>query len=220
MARGNTTSFYLSDGLGSTRLLTDATGVVTDSYDYDTYGNLTASSGWTSNPYRFTGEQFEPSTGLYGLRARNYDPLAGRFLGRDPFSGTLGDPVSRHPYLYAHADPVNRIDPSGLLDMSLAGIMTALGAEDVTRGIKFGKTGLTFCRAAGALDQFVEVLFIGAVVAVVPNVVDAIEDAVHGADRFTPQPTFGFAPRLRGKPRSTRRAGSSAATVGGSVSSQ
>ncbi len=44
------TSFYDYDGHGSTRLLTDAAGTVTDTYDYDAFGNLLASTGNTPNP--------------------------------------------------------------------------------------------------------------------------------------------------------------------------
>lgn len=123
MTQGAATSFYQYDGLGSTRVLTDATGSVTDTYNYEAYGNLAGSTGSTVNPYRFAGEQFEPSLGLYNLRARNYDTTAGRFLGRDPEPGALGDPRSRHPFAYAHGDPVNLIDPTGrftLIEVSVS----------------------------------------------------------------------------------------------------
>ena len=123
MTQGAATSFYQYDGLGSTRILTDATGRVTDTYNYEAYGNLAASTGSTANPYRFAGEQFEPSVGFYNLRARNYDTTVGRFLGRDPEPGSLGDPRSRHPFAYTHGDPVNLIDPTGrftLIEVSVS----------------------------------------------------------------------------------------------------
>jgi RHS repeat-associated protein len=110
---GSTSAFYHHDALGSTRLLTDGTGSVTDTYDYDGYGGLVSASGATNPPYLFTGERFEPSVGLYDLRARNYSPAVGRFLGRDPAAPKRGDPRSAHPFLYAHADPVNLTDPTG-----------------------------------------------------------------------------------------------------------
>ena len=46
-------------------------------------------------------------------RARYYNSLTGRFLGRDPLGGKPIDPKTLHKYLYAGGDPVNRIDPSG-----------------------------------------------------------------------------------------------------------
>jgi YD repeat-containing protein len=53
--RGNADSYYLVDGLGSTRGLTDASGVVTDTYSYDAFGNLIASAGGTANNYCLLG---------------------------------------------------------------------------------------------------------------------------------------------------------------------
>ena len=46
-------------------------------------------------------------------RARYYNSLTGRFLGRDPLGGKPIDPKTLHKYLYAGGDPVNRIDPRG-----------------------------------------------------------------------------------------------------------
>ena len=53
-------------------------------------------------------------TGLYYLRARNYEAGTGRFASRDPVCGDAANPLSLHKYLYAHADPVNRVDPTGM----------------------------------------------------------------------------------------------------------
>ena len=51
-----TPSFYGYDGHGSVRQLTNSTGTVTDSYDYDAFGNLSNSTGSTPNNYLFAGE--------------------------------------------------------------------------------------------------------------------------------------------------------------------
>jgi uncharacterized membrane protein YeaQ/YmgE (transglycosylase-associated protein family) len=66
---------------------------------------------------------------MYYLRARYYDPLNGRFNQIDPYAGSPQDPQSLHKYLYAHANPVNGIDPSGE-EFSLTGltISMAIGA--------------------------------------------------------------------------------------------
>jgi hypothetical protein len=53
----------------------------------------------------------------YYLRARYYDPSNGRFNRLDPFAGNNFEPQSLHKYAYAHADPVNGIDPSGRLTL-------------------------------------------------------------------------------------------------------
>ena len=76
-----TTSYYGFDGHGSVRYLTDATGTVTDTDDYDAFGNLLNSTGTTPNNYLFAGEQFDPDLDLYYNRARYLDVGVGRFWG-------------------------------------------------------------------------------------------------------------------------------------------
>ena len=111
--RNGRTSFYLYDGHGSVVGLANENGVVTDTYCYDAFGNLLKSKGNTENCYRYCGEQFDESTGLYYLRARYMDTSAGRFISQDTYQGTINDPVSLHKYLYANANPVTYSDPSG-----------------------------------------------------------------------------------------------------------
>src|SRR4030095_3276262 len=55
--RGGVRSYYHVDGLGSTRALTDASGVVTDRYAYDAFGRTIGQVGSTGNVYLFAGEQ-------------------------------------------------------------------------------------------------------------------------------------------------------------------
>ena len=76
--------FYHSDWLGSTVALTDHAGGTQAEYQYDAWGNLASSSENVPNRFLFTGEEQDPVTGLYYLRARWYDPKVGRFLTRDP----------------------------------------------------------------------------------------------------------------------------------------
>jgi RHS repeat-associated protein len=106
-------SFYGYDGQGSVRFLTDATGVVTDTYDYDAFGNLLSSTGSTPNRYLYAGEQYDAAAGMTYLRARYMNPAVGRFWTMDSFEGAARRPASLHKYTYAHADPINNFDPSG-----------------------------------------------------------------------------------------------------------
>ena len=112
----NQSSFYGADAHGSIRLLTSSTGAVTDSYNYEAFGNLTSATGTTANDYRYSGERFDSDLGAYHLRARYYSPQRGRFLTSDPFAGFTDVPRTLHKYLYVGAEPVNRIDPSGLTE--------------------------------------------------------------------------------------------------------
>lgn len=106
-------SYYVYDGHGSVRALADESGKVTDKYVYDAFGNLISSVGSTKNDFLFCGEQFDPVTGLYYLRARYMNPSVGRFITMDSYEGSIDDPVSLHKYLYADANPVSNSDPSG-----------------------------------------------------------------------------------------------------------
>jgi len=114
MVSGTTTaSFYQYDGRGTVRMLTSAAGAVTDTYEYDAFGNLIARAGATPNAYLYRGERYDTDLGLYYLRARWYNPASGRFMTRDPYQGSIYDPASLHRYNYARSNPVNFIDPSG-----------------------------------------------------------------------------------------------------------
>jgi len=112
-----TTSYFGYDGNGSVRFLTGASGAITDTYNYDAFGALVSSTGSTPNDYLFAGEQFDANVGLYYLRARYMNPFNGRFVTRDTYEGTVFDPPTLHKYLYVANDPVNKTDPSGLIEL-------------------------------------------------------------------------------------------------------
>jgi RHS repeat-associated protein len=105
--------YYGHDAYGNVRFLTDADGAVTDTYAYDAFGTLTASTGTTRNDFLFNGQQYDRDLGVYFNRARYYSNDRGRFLTVDPLAGRPDDPLTLHRYLFGHADPVNRIDPWG-----------------------------------------------------------------------------------------------------------
>jgi RHS repeat-associated protein len=116
-------NYYGYDGHGSVRYLTDPSGVVKDTYDYDAYGNLVASTGTDQNLFLFAGEQYDSDLGLYYNRARYLDVRVGRFWGMDTAFGSQFSPSSLHRFSFASDNPVNRWDPTGnfdLVDMQIA----------------------------------------------------------------------------------------------------
>ena len=136
-SRGGSTSVFLTDGQGSVRLITDAAGNITDSFDYDAFGELLVRNGSTTNSYLYNGQQLDPGTGWYYLRARYYDPHAGRFHAIDPAAASVLQPSTLHSYAYARNDPVNFADPSGE-NWSLSSVSVAFGAATVLSGVAYG----------------------------------------------------------------------------------
>jgi RHS repeat-associated protein len=109
MLRSSTTSYYQADGLGSLTSLSNTSGALANTYVYDSFGNLTASTGSLTNSFRYTGREFDTETGLYYYRARYYDPQPGRFLSEDPAYFRSGPNF----YAYSLNNPINLRDPSG-----------------------------------------------------------------------------------------------------------
>jgi RHS repeat-associated protein len=133
-----TASFYGYDGGGNVRQLTSAGGAVTDSYEYDAFGNSFTKQGTTPNNYLYRGEQYDPDLGLYYLRARYYNPATGRFMSRDPLDGNQLDPKSLHKYLYANGDPINRVDPTGRDDDEYSLTIGKITLKVSARALEFG----------------------------------------------------------------------------------
>ena len=103
---GSTPYYYHPDQLGSIRALTDGSGTVVASRDYDGYGNPTVTSGSVRTPFGYAGEYTDAESGLVYLRARYYDPPTQQFLAHD----TL---LTQLPYSYVNGNPLNLRDPSG-----------------------------------------------------------------------------------------------------------
>ncbi|KWS06001.1 Rhs-family protein [Lysobacter capsici AZ78] len=122
--------YYLTDHLGSTRALTDASGAVVQRYDYTAYGQTSQTASGTSNPYQFTGRERDDS-GLYFYRARYYAPDAARFISEDSYGFASGD---INFYAYVSGDPISQSDPSGNCPMCV----TALIGGVVGAGLNFG----------------------------------------------------------------------------------
>ncbi len=108
-----TMNYYGYDGQGSVRYLMDGNGNVTDTYTLDAFGNSISSTGSTPNVNQFDGEQLDPNTGFYNLRARWMNPGIGRFQTMDSYEGDSFDLKSLHKYSFVFNNPANLYDPSG-----------------------------------------------------------------------------------------------------------
>ena len=66
-------------------------------------------------PFRFSTKYQDAETGLYSYIFRPYDPITGRWLSRDPIEEEGGINL----YAMVGNDPVDEIDPLGLIDYKL-----------------------------------------------------------------------------------------------------
>lgn len=108
---GEQSHAVVTDARGSVRAVHDHSGRLVARFDYDPYGQTRP--GMDNGPvadrmrYRYTGQEFDPRTGLYDYGARLYDPRLARFLQLDPAGQTPS------PYAYVADDPINAVDPDG-----------------------------------------------------------------------------------------------------------
>ncbi|NJK64939.1 MAG: RHS repeat protein [Synechococcaceae cyanobacterium SM2_3_1] len=114
--------YYLEDGIGSVIGLVDSSGQTVSTFQYDGFGNLIRGSGSgvsaeLGGDFRFQGQWLEGSTGLYHMRARDYDPVSGRFLSRDQVEPILEEPESVDPYQFGYNNGRVYSDRTGLLSM-------------------------------------------------------------------------------------------------------
>ncbi len=110
---GGTTAWYLPDKLGTVRDIANTSGTVIDHIAYDSYGNVTGeTSPANGDRFKYAGQEYDPTIGLYYDRARYYDPATGRFLTQDPSGFAAGDV---NLYRYVGDEPTNATDPTGLM---------------------------------------------------------------------------------------------------------
>ncbi len=110
--------YYISDQLGTARVITDSSGNVC--YDADFYpfgGERPSTYGYCDSAYKFTGKDRDSESGLDYFGARHYSSQYGRFMTPDPSGllyADLTNPQSLNLYSYALNNPLRFIDPTGL----------------------------------------------------------------------------------------------------------
>ena len=112
--------YYLEDGIGSIIAQSNRNGVITDQFAFDAFGNPLESIGISvraseaaGGDWSWKGMWKDAATGMYHVRARDYDPVTGRFVSRDPYEGDRRIPESLSPYAFANGNPLVFSDPSG-----------------------------------------------------------------------------------------------------------
>jgi RHS repeat-associated protein len=142
-SRGGVVSHFMPDGHGSMRQLADSSGGIAARYTYDGYGRGLDFTNWSQSPAAteilYSGEQHDPDLQMYNLRARYYNPAAGRFGQGDPFSPNQQGGMNL--YTYCADDPVNSADPSGLYEIDVHEYLTRFLAQALgyTNAISLGR---------------------------------------------------------------------------------
>ena len=98
---------YASDELGSITHVVAGEDIL-NRYEYDAWGNLTLCEETVENRFKFNGQQYDPISQQYYLRARYYNPVIGRFTQEDTYRGD-----GLNLYAYCRNNPVYYADPSG-----------------------------------------------------------------------------------------------------------
>jgi RHS repeat-associated protein len=104
------THWMHQDAQGSTKLITGAYGAAENAYKYYPFGDSLNFTGTVKNDVKYTGQSYVEGIEAYDYNARYYDPELGRFYSRDPMGS-----AATSPYAYCGNDPVNFIDPSGMV---------------------------------------------------------------------------------------------------------
>jgi RHS repeat-associated protein len=125
------TKFFTTDGLGSTRLITDNSGSATWTYDYLPFGDelQQSTNGRTASTYpsgsyphppsgpglEFTSKERDAETGLDFFGARYFSSAQGRFTSPDKplIDQDPTDPQSWNLYGYVRNNPLRFSDPTG-----------------------------------------------------------------------------------------------------------
>lgn len=123
--RDGATSYFHHDLVHTTRTATDQSGALVASAAHTAFGDLLSEAGDMPTSHRFAGQHTQVTSGLIDMRARTYDPTLGRFLSVDPETGTVADPINRHPYEYARNNPLTYWDPTGELSTLAEGAIVS-----------------------------------------------------------------------------------------------
>jgi len=113
-ASGQDVLYYLAgDHLGTTSVALDSSGNKVAESRHRPYGVERWSSGTLPTDYRFTGQLFQESLGIYQMGVRFYDPSLARWLSADTRVPEPGNPQALNRYSYVLGNPLLFIDPSG-----------------------------------------------------------------------------------------------------------
>ncbi|HEY6330206.1 MAG TPA: RHS repeat-associated core domain-containing protein [Blastocatellia bacterium] len=166
-----TVTYFLFDRL-SERLSLNSSGTIQGIMGTLPFGEDFAESG-TQEKHHFTTYDRDPLTAMDYAVNRMYVSTVGRFESVDPLAGNLESPQSLNRFVYAHGDPVNSTDPSGLSSVptpapapgypNFLGAATSDGTKTTPNGTKYKANGYdnlamntTKTKVQNKIDAFIQ----------------------------------------------------------------
>jgi len=144
---GSNATFYLHrDHLGSPELITDSSGNALVRPSFAAYGERRDGTDWDGpissadlntlagiSRRGFTGHEHLDAVNLIHMNGRVFEPVAGRFLSRDPFIDGVASSQGMNGYAYVHNSPLSFVDPSGFNCEPLPGMSDEEAAAYISR---------------------------------------------------------------------------------------
>jgi YD repeat-containing protein len=141
-------SYLLADGQDTTRLLTDASGNVTATFNYDAFGDpLNFSAATAPTQILFQETIYDSASGLNFTPSRQELVGLDRFIEQDdPGHSDNENPITLNSYLLDGANPITNIDLNGhdfdyITTLAVAGITTGI-LGGLVSGIAGGIAGV------------------------------------------------------------------------------
>jgi RHS repeat-associated protein len=148
--------YYMADHLGTSRIVTNATGAILDESDFYPFGGervITASSG---NTYKFTGKERDAESNLDNFGARYNASSMGRWMSPDPKILSIRhivNPQKWNKYAYTTNNPLSYFDPDGLEEIEVQ-VRAFIPQKSVTvMGTSNGGDNRKFSTAANASSR-------------------------------------------------------------------
>jgi RHS repeat-associated protein len=137
---GTNTGWYLTDNIGSIRLIVNPSGTVLDQITYYAFGGIqNETNSSNGDRFKFTAREWDSEINQQYSRARYYNPATGRWDSRDPLNFKAGD---ANLYRYVAGSPLLSVDPLGLWRAKIGadvGVIVGMHVE-----ISIGTGGLGF----------------------------------------------------------------------------
>jgi RHS repeat-associated protein len=111
----NNVNYYFADHLGTSRIVTSATGTILDDSDFYPFGGERPILSSSGNHFKFTGKEHDSESGLDNFGARYSASNLGRFNSPDPSGLSIDrlNPQSWNRYAYTYNNPLRFVDHNG-----------------------------------------------------------------------------------------------------------